>query len=367
MRRTRKTLPAGRSLFDLSIAGLEALVQETGEKPYRAKQIAAWAYRRFASSFSEMTDLPLSLRQHLVDSVNFSHLELLMKQEGREQWAKRYLWGESGAPVCESVLLQYRYGLTGCVSTQVGCPVGCAFCASRLLGFERDLSPGEILEEFTGMCRDQGRRLGHMVFMGTGEPFLCYKNVMAAMDVVCDPAYYGLSRRKVTVSTAGIPEAIRRYAKDSRGARLALSLHASTDSVRDELMPLNKRFPIASVMEALREFSTSTGQRVTIEYMLLRDVNDSGADAGRLVQLVRRIDCLVNLIPWNEVPGFRWRRPEPARVAGFRDVLERSGIKVTVRRELGGNIEAACGQLRREMKGGSQGGPGARPGRKAAK
>lgn len=336
------------SLFDLSPDEIESLVAEAGEKPYRAKQILSWAYRKFAGSFDQMTDLPASLRQRLGDTVNFTHLQLLRKQEGEQEWAKRYLWGEADRPLCESVLLRYKYGLSGCVSTQVGCPIGCAFCASKLLGFERNLTKGEILEQFLGMCRDQGERLGHLLFMGTGEPFLCYDNVVAAIDAVCDENLYGLSRRKVTVSTAGIPDAIRRYAQDSRGARLAVSLHATTDRVRDELIPLNRRHPIAEVMAALREFSTNTGQRVTIEYILLKGVNDSGVDAARLGRLVQGLDCLVNLIPWNEVPSSKWRRPEPARVREFQDALEGNRVKVTVRRELGGNIEAACGQLRRQ-------------------
>lgn len=336
------------SLFDLRPEELGQLLAGLGEKTYRAKQILSWAYRKFAGSFDEMTDLPASLRQHLGDTVNFTHLQLLRKQEGEEEWAKRYLWGEPDRPLCESVLLRYKYGLSGCVSTQVGCPVGCAFCASQMLGFERNLSKGEILEQFLGMCRDEGERLGHLVFMGTGEPFMNYENVIAAIDALCDEELYGLSRRKVTVSTVGIPDSVRRFSQDSRGSRLALSLHATTDSLRDELIPLNRRYPIAAVLGALRDFSTKTGQRVTIEYMLLKGVNDSRADADRLGRLVEGLDCLVNLIPWNEVPSAKWRRPEPGRVNDFQEALERNRVKVTVRRELGGNIEAACGQLRRK-------------------
>ncbi len=337
------------SVFDLDLRQVEDLVAEAGEKPYRAKQIMEWIYRKYAATWDEMSSLPLNLRQHLGETVEVSQLELLRLQEGEEHWAKRFLWGEGGEALCESVLLEYKYGLTGCVSTQAGCPVGCAFCASSLIGFERSLSKGEILEEFVGMCRSQGDRLGHLVFMGTGEPFLNYDNVLSAIDTLSDPAYYGLSRRKVTVSTVGIPSAMKRYAKDCGGARLALSLHAADDETRDRIIPFNKRFPVGSVMDALREFSTSTGQRVTIEYMLLRGVNDSPAAAERLSRLVGGIDCLVNLIPWNEVPGFRWRSTEPAKVKEFQNILERNRVKVTVRRKLGVNIEAACGQLRREM------------------
>ncbi len=336
------------SLFDLDQKALEEHLALVGEKPYRAKQIIAWAYRKFASSWDEMTDLPERLRKHLVETVSVSRLELLRKQEEEGEWAKRFLWGQGGKPLCESVLLAYKYGLTGCVSTQAGCPVGCAFCASAVIGFERDLQKGEIIEQFVGMCRLQKERLGHLVFMGTGEPFMNYDNTMAAMDVLCDPAYYGLSRRKVTVSTVGIPPMMRRYAQDSRGARLALSLHATNNETRDQIIPFNNRYPIEKVVLALREFAASSGQRVTVEYMLLKDFNDSAADAARLSALLGGIDCLVNLIPWNEVPGFKWRSPQPSKVKEFQEVLERNRVKVTVRRRLGANIEAACGQLRRE-------------------
>jgi 23S rRNA (adenine2503-C2)-methyltransferase len=301
------------SVFDMSKEQLEQLLAGMGEKPYRAKQILGWVYQKFASSWDEMSDLPLALRQSLVETVKVSQLELLRKQEGDEEWAKRFVWGEEGKALCESVLLSYKYGLTGCISTQSGCPVGCAFCASSLIGFDRSLTKGEIVEEFVGMCRSQAERLGHLVFMGTGEPFMNYDNVMAAMDVLCDPTYYGLSRRKVTVSTVGIPSAMKKYAGDCRGARLALSLHAADDETRDQIIPINKRYPLAAVLEALREFSTLTGQRVTIEYMLLKGLNDSMGDAAKLARLIGGIDCLVNLIPWNEVPGSKWRSPEPAR------------------------------------------------------
>lgn len=337
------------SLFGLTPSEIAGLLEKAGEKPYRRQQLLGWMYKRFASSFDDMSDLPQSLRQHLEKTVSFSRLTLAGRQEGEGAWAKRYLWEEDGYPLCESVLLKYRYGLTGCVSTQAGCPVGCAFCASSLLGFQRNLTRGEIIEEFIGMCRDQGERLGHLVFMGTGEPFLNYDAVMAVIGILSSEDCYGLSRRKVTVSTVGIPALIRKYAEDARGSRLAISLHAPDDQTRDRLIPMNKRYPVKSVIAAARDFSTSTGQRVTIEYMLLRDVNDSRDHAQRLTGLVSGMDCLVNLIPWNEVPGLEWRRPGPSVVNEFRDLLERNRVKVTVRRRLGGNIEAACGQLRRQV------------------
>lgn len=337
------------NIFDLTREELASILTERGHKPYRAGQIMNWVYKRYAGSFQEMTDLPKALRDDLPNWVEFGSLELLKKQEGAGDQAKRYLWGSGGKPLVESVLLKYKYGLTGCLSTQIGCPAGCAFCASRHLGYERGLSKAEIVEEFMRMCADEKSRIGRLVFMGTGEPFLNYENVMAAIDKLCDPDGYNLSRRRITVSTVGIPEAMREFARDSRGVRLALSLHATRDGLRDRLIPLNRTYPIGEVMEALGDYARATGQRVTVEYMLISGVNDKKEDARALVALVEGIDCLVNLIPWNPVPGLPWERPDAEDVRAFKEVLERNRVKVTLRRSLGGNIEAACGQLRREM------------------
>ncbi len=334
--------------FELGLDELSSVLSDMGEKPYRAKQIWSWAYKRFASSFDEMTDLPLALRQKLADAIVMRRLEPLLVQEGTDSWAKKYLWGFRGTPLAESVVMKYSYGSSACLSTQAGCPAGCAFCASRIIGFERNLSKGEILEQFLGMCRDGNERIGHLVFMGTGEPFLNYDAVIGAIDTLAMEDGYGLSRRKVTVSTVGVPQAMRRFAKDSGGARLALSLHAATDEVRDRIVPWNKRHPIGEVMAALRAYAKDTGQRVTVEYMLLRGINDSSEDASKLAGLLSDIDCLVNLIPWNPVPGLLFQRPERFRVEKFQEVLLGNRVKVTVRRSLGGDIEAACGQLRRQ-------------------
>lgn len=341
--------------FQLTRDEILRIIEDAGERPYRLNQILGWAYRRYADSFADMTDLPLRLRSFLSERLRYRKLELLALQEASEPWTKRFLWGHQGKPVAESVLLKYKYGLTGCISSQVGCPVRCAFCASTLLGFERNLTRGEIVEQLVNMCASEKQRIGHVVFMGTGEPFLNYENVLSAIEVICDKEMYGLSRRKVTVSTVGIPEAIRRYARDSKGARLAISLHAVSDSVRSQLIPLNRKHPVSEVMDAIRYYSEFTGQRVTIEYMLLNGINDSKGQAVELSRLLLGLDCLVNLIPWNEVPGLPYRRPPRARIEDFKKVLENAGVKVTVRRSLGADIEAACGQLRRKAVDGFSG------------
>jgi len=337
------------SLTEMTVSEIKSFMQSIGEKPYRATQILDWVYKKFASSFEEMTNLPKELRKYLAEHIDFSRLALMLKQEEENGWSKKYLWGRDSVPVVESVLLRYKYGLTGCVSTQKGCPVGCVFCASHTLGFQRNLSRGEILEQFLGMCRDQQKRLSHLVFMGTGEPFMNYENVLEAINILSRKETYNLSRRKITVSTVGIPEAIRKFALDSRGARLALSLHASSDQVRNNLIPLNKVYPIGEIMQALRYYAEYTRQRVTVEYMLLKGINDSKEDALRLCKLLSGLDCLVNLIPWNEIPGLGFESPGVSRINQFRYILERNRIKATIRRRLGKNIEAACGQLRRQI------------------
>lgn len=334
-------------ILDLEIPQIESIVTTQGFKAYRAKQIIAWIYKKFASSYEDMTDLPKDLRGYLAGHTNFNRLELVTLQEQRSDQSKRYLWGVHGTPVAESVLLRYKYGTTGCLSSQAGCPVGCVFCASGKLGFQRNLTRGEILEEFLGMCRLTNTRLSRIVFMGTGEPFFNYGGVIGAIDMLCREDTYDMSRRKITVSTVGIPGAIRKFASDSNGVRLALSLHSASDEVRNELIPVNRIYPVSEIISATKYFAQATGQRVTFEYMLLDGINDSREDARKLVNLVTGIDCLVNLIPWNAVPGIDFRGSEPGKIADFKSILERNRVKVTVRRRLGGGIKAACGQLRR--------------------
>ncbi len=336
------------NLFDLDLGNLKHIMTDLGESGYRAGQIWDWMYKKFAGSFEEMSNLPLSLRERLKGYIAANQLELIDAKEGPDKWSKKYLWGKNSEPLCESVILKYSYGLTACVSTQVGCPVGCGFCASGVK-FQRSLSRGEILEEFIGMCRDQGQRVGRLVFMGTGEPFLNYEEVLGAIEILADPSGYGLSRRKITVSTVGIPQAIKRFSEDSKGVRLALSLHAATNSLRDQIIPYNKRFPVEDIIASLKDYAETTGQRVTVEYMLLGGLNDSLVEAHKLADLVSGIDLLVNLIPWNEVPGFTFERPEPKKVMAFKDRLEKMGVKVTVRRSLGIGIEGACGQLGQQL------------------
>ena len=334
-------------ILDLSLEEMKTMLSGIGYEPYRVEQIKDWIFKKFASSYDEMTNLPKELRSYLAENVDLVKLSMLEVYEEKRGQAKRYLWGINGSACAESVLLKYKYGTTACLSTQVGCPVQCKFCASGKLGFERNLTRGEILDQLLGMCRHTSQRISRVVFMGTGEPFLNYDNVMEAIDLLSSESLYDMSRRKMTISTVGIPDAIRKFSNDSRGVRLALSLHASSNGLRDELIPLNRAYPLGEIMSAVRYFSQVTGQRVTFEYMLLKDINDSDKDAQALANLIKDMDCLVNLIPWNPVPGVPYEASDADQVNRFKKILEKNHIKVTMRRKLGSSIEGACGQLRR--------------------
>ncbi len=304
-------MPHRLHILDLIPSEIEQHVEAMGFKPYRAKQLIAWIYKKFASSFDEMTDLPKGLRRALNENFVLTRLGLTTLERQKSDNSKRYLWGLNGALIAESVLLEYRYGSTACLSTQIGCPVKCEFCASGKLGFERNLRTGEISDQLLGMCVESGKRINRVVFMGTGEPFFNYEAVMGAINILSDPGTYDLSRKRVTVSTVGIPGAIRQFAEDAHGVRLAVSLHGSSDKVRNKLIPVNRIYPLGEVMASARYFARVTGQRITFEYVLLKGVNDSIEDAERLSRLVSDVDCLVNLIAWNPVPGIGFDRSGP--------------------------------------------------------
>ena len=334
-------------VLDLSLDQIEKTITQQGFQRYRAQQLIEWIFKKFASSYEEMSDLPKDLRDYMAQNLSLSTLSMLACYSDRSQQSRRYLWGLNGMPVAESVLLSYKYGTTGCLSTQVGCPVGCSFCASGKLGFERNLTKGEIIDQLIGMCRHTRERISRLVFMGTGEPFFNYDNVMSAIEMLSEASTYDMSRRKMTISTVGIPAEIRRFAHDSAGVRLAVSLHAPSNDTRNMLIPVNEVYPLNEVMSSVQYFAKVTGQRVTFEYMLLKGVNDSSEDARTLARLVSDLDCLVNLIPWNPVPGVDYEASEKSQVHNFKGILEKNHVKVTVRRRLGIGVKGACGQLQR--------------------
>jgi 23S rRNA (adenine2503-C2)-methyltransferase len=327
-----------------------------GEPPYRAKQIFRQLHVNLASSPAEMTDLPTSLRDRLERETRIGTLNLSAIHEGDGGLTKKALFKLSDGSPVESVLMIYDDRATVCVSSQSGCPMACVFCATGKLGFLHDLSAGQIVEQVYWAARIMRRSsypfraLTNVVFMGMGEPFNNYANWRAAVEILHDPNGFNMGARSYTVSTVGLVSGIRKLADDPLPINLAVSLHAPDDETRTAMMPVNKSFPIAELLAALREYTEKTNRRVSFEYVLLQEKNDRPDQADRLGRLLRssgiRLALIhVNLIPWNPVPGAPLARSHRARVIAFQETLRRHGIACTVRVERGVEIGAACGQL----------------------
>jgi len=354
------TSASPRPITDLTLDELRAAVSEAGQPAYRAEQVAGWVYRSTISGFDEMSNVPKALRHALAERFRFHALEektALLSTDGE---TRKIVLTLPDGELIESVLMRYPQRTDGtgaeratvCVSTQVGCPIKCTFCATGLMGFGRNLTSGEILDQalhFLRWTRYHPPIVRNVVFMGMGEPLLNYDATMAAVDRLVDPKCAGMGVHRMTVSTSGWLPGIARLTDDPLAVRLAVSLHAPNDELRTSLVPLNKRFPIAQLMTALRDYQRKTGRRVTFEYILLDGVNDSPALARDLVALLRGIDSHVNLIPMNPVSDLPFS-PSPWPVVDeFHRVLREAGIICTVRREMGRDIKAACGQLRAEV------------------
>ncbi|MFZ5632919.1 MAG: 23S rRNA (adenine(2503)-C(2))-methyltransferase RlmN [Bacillota bacterium] len=337
------------NLKDFTLPELEEFFQDIGEPRYRARQVADWIFRKGAHSFDDMTNLPALLRNRLAGMCTPGRAEIINKQISSRGGAVKYLFRLADGQAVESVLMKYSYGQSVCISTQVGCRMACAFCASTLGGRVRNLSAGEMYDQVLAARGDSGQRVSHIVLMGSGEPLDNYDNTVKFIKNVS--AGYGLNIgfRHITLSTCGVEPRIRQLAGEGMPITLAISLHAPDNDLRDRLVPLNRKYPLAALMEACRYYSGRTGRRITFEYILLAGINDSPGQAGTLARLVGGIPCHVNLIPFNPVREREFKRPSPGAVQRFKAVLEKAGIETTVRRELGTDIDAACGQLRRKM------------------
>ncbi len=336
-------------LLDLSLAEIEELLRSWGEPSYRARQLWVWLWGRLAEDFEGMTDLPLALRGRLAEHCAVqSALPAALYVDAEEGTEKVLLVFPDGAAV-ETVLMRGGGRSTVCVSTQVGCPVGCAFCATGQAGYERDLAVGEISAQVIHFAREisqRGKRLSHVVFMGMGEPLLNYEATVKAVRNLNHPQGFGLGARRFTVSTVGVVPGIRRLAREGLELNLAVSLHAASDELRRELIPLARRWPLADVLAAADEYAVMTGRRVSYEYVVLAGVNDGPKEARALADLLWGRLAHVNLIPFNPAPGLPFARPTEARVDRFRRMLLARRVDVTVRRSRGVRIEAGCGQLR---------------------
>ncbi|HLW59910.1 MAG TPA: 23S rRNA (adenine(2503)-C(2))-methyltransferase RlmN [bacterium] len=334
-------------LRGLLLSELEDLVEQVGEPRYRGRQIARWLYVRGAAAIDEMTDLPRGFRDRLRGVATVEPLAVRRAQEAPDGSATKLLVALGDARTVECVRMRFDDGRrSACVSTQAGCAMGCAFCATGLGGFSRNLSAGEILGQAL-LIRARGRRrLSNVVFMGMGEPLANYDATVRAVRILSAPYGMGIGMRHITVSTVGLAPQIRRLAKERLQMTLAVSLHAPTDALRNRLVPVNQRYPLADLLAACREYIDATGRRLTFEYVLIDRVNDGPGEARALGRLLAGVRGHVNLIPLNPVAGIAFRRPAAHRVRAFADALRLGGIAVTVRIERGGEIQAACGQLR---------------------
>jgi len=342
------------SLLGMSTDELRALAEEQGETAYRGGQIARWLYLHGARTYEEMSNLPEAFRVRLREKYRVGRGDVVVCQRSKDGTTKLLLEMADGARV-ETVGLPYPDRVSCCVSTQVGWPIGCAFCSTGSSGYTRDLTAGEMVDQVLCMQESmQGQsqqsrsgpfRVDHVVFMGMGEPLLNFDATTKAVQLL--NAELGIAMRQLTVSTVGFVPGIRRLAQDKPQFTLAVSLHAPTDDLRRQLVPGMTRWGVAEIIDACREYVRQTGRRVTFEYCLLGDVNDAPAEAGELSRLLRGLNAHVNLIAWNPVPGLGFRAPTRERIRAFRQVLEDAGIPVTQRLQRGSDIDAACGQLRR--------------------
>ncbi|MDI3257166.1 MAG: 23S rRNA (adenine(2503)-C(2))-methyltransferase RlmN [Kyrpidia sp.] len=336
-------------LYGLRPDELRAWLEEKGEPGYRAAQLFDWMYKKRVTGVEAMTNLPKSLRALLRERTRLTTMEELTRQVSKKDGTTKFLFRLFDGSTVETVLMRHSYGNSVCVSTQVGCHMGCAFCASTLGGLVRNLTAGEMMEQVLACQRlldAEGGRVSSVVLMGSGEPLENYEATVRFMDLVSAEEGLRIGQRHITVSTSGLVPAIRRLAKERRQITLAVSLHAPNDEVRGRLMPINRAYPIAKLLEACREYWEETGRRVTFEYALIGGVNDRLDQARELAGRLRGLPCHVNLIPVNYVPERRFERTPREQVQAFRKELERRGISCTVRREMGADIAAACGQLR---------------------
>jgi 23S rRNA (adenine2503-C2)-methyltransferase len=335
------------TLLDLDPAGLERLAVSLGAEPYRGRQLATWVFQKDAADFEAMSDLPGPFRSALAGCAVVALPLVERVTPSRDGSAKLVLRLEDGARI-QSVLMPDENRLTLCLSTQVGCGFGCAFCLTGTMGVARDLGAGEIVGQVLAARRQlgPGRRITHVVYMGMGEPLANYASTVTSLRTLVDPRGLGVSPRRITVSTVGLVPALERLGGEGLRVNLAISLHASTDEIRGRLMPINRGFPIAQLIAACRRFPLAARQRITFEYVLLAGVNDAAEDARRLAALLRGLRAKVNLIPFNDWPGAGFQRPPAARILGFQAILLERGVTATVRWSKGEDIGAACGQLK---------------------
>ena len=329
---------------------LKAYVKGLGQPAFRGGQIFKWLHEKRVDSFSAMTDQPKAFLQQLEEQCFIERLETAQKQQSKDGTVK-YLFRLPDGNCIEAVWMQYSYGNTVCVSTQVGCRMGCRFCASTQGGKVRDMTPGEIAGEIYAAMADQGQRVSHIVLMGIGEPLDNFDNVMDFLSIISSPHGVNIGMRNISLSTCGLVPKIGLLAKRRLQLTLSISLHAPTNEMRSSMMPVNDAYPVERLIEACRAYQEETGRRISFEYSMVRGVNDSPETAEKLAKLIKGMGAHVNLIPINPVDGSPFTATDAAAIRQFQEHLTKLGVNATVRRRLGTDISAACGQLRREAKG----------------
>lgn len=334
------------NIYGLTLEQLEELMVQENQNKYRAKQLFSWIYEKNVTDFNLMSDISKKFIAILKEKYCLIKPTIFTKQVSSDGTIKLLLEMEDGAKV-ETVLMRYNYGQVACVSSQVGCNMGCSFCASGLLKRQRNLTTSEMVGEIlvlNDLIKEENLRVTHVVVMGTGEPFDNFDNVMNFIKIINNQKALAIGARHITVSTCGIPDKIRMYASSGLQINLAISLHAPNDELRSKLMPINKAYPLHELMEAIKYYNVTADRRITFEYILLKDVNDTMECADELASLIRPVFAYVNLIPYNEVNENGYHRS--TRAKEFMDRLMKKGVNVTIRKEFGTDIDAACGQLR---------------------
>jgi 23S rRNA (adenine2503-C2)-methyltransferase len=335
-------------IHSLTLEELGDAMQKAGEKPFRAKQIFHWIYEKKVSDWDRMTDLNKDLRNKLKEQFCLASLALKKWEDSKDGETRKFLWELSDGKLVESVLICSQERRTVCVSSQVGCPARCAFCASGKEGLLRNLTTAEIYEQVYQIdqhLQEKGERVSHVVFMGMGEPFENYDNVLQTIHFLNDPQRLNISQRRMTVSTVGVVEGIRRFTQEDLNVNLVLSLHAPNQHIRKKIIPYSRKYPLEDILAAMLAFAKETKRDITYEYTLIEGINDRAEHAQELAHLLRGQPCTVNLIPYNPVDGLRLRRPEKEAIEEFREILTSEGIVTTWRYTKGKDIAAACGQL----------------------
>jgi 23S rRNA (adenine2503-C2)-methyltransferase len=348
----RLDLPMKPNVKDLSFKELSAFLSERKQPPFRARQIRQWLFLKRVTEFGEMTNLSRPLRDQLEETFTISRLKILRQAKSRDGTVK-FLFGLGDGASIESVLIPEARRLTLCISTQAGCGFGCAFCATAVLGLTRNLTAGEIVDQVLEASRtlEEGRRITHIVLMGMGEPLANYAQTLRALEMITDGEWgIGISPRRVTLSTVGLVPQIEKLMDETR-VNLAVSLHAPIDELRGALMPVNRKYSLAQLIECCRKLPIPRRNRITFEYVLLGGVNDSEQHARQLAKLLHGIPSKVNVIPFNPHPGSRFSRPAPEQIERFQNVLRDAGVQINLRRPRGDDIQAACGQLQGEEAG----------------